>query len=66
MQIANGGYTGGVEITRSPGFVVARSNSTTPIMTSAVQRMRAGSTLQPNRRSAKPANAGPMPGSGGV
>ena len=53
----NGGYTGGVTITRSPGSVTCRSSSTTPIMTSHVVRIRAGSTVQPKRRCANAAYA---------
>jgi hypothetical protein len=51
--------------TPSPGSVVARRISTTPIMTSAVVRTRRVDA-QPNRRAANPANAVRMPGSGGV
>ena len=52
--------------TRSPGAIVARSTSTTPIMTSPVVRTRDGSISQPKRRWAKAAKAARMPGSGGV
>lgn len=53
----NGGYTGGMMTTWSPGSMIRRSISTAATDTSVVVRTRSGSTRQAHRLSAKSAKA---------
>ena len=61
-QSKNGGYTGGLITTASPGRVAARSSSTTPTPTSVTAVTAAGSRSQFQRRAANPAMARPRSG----
>ena len=61
-QSKNGGYTGGLITTASPGRVRARSSSTTPTPTSVTPVTWAVSTSQPQRRAANLATARPRSG----
>jgi len=54
---ANGGYTGGLITTASPGRVSTRSASTIPSITSVTRRIRPTAGRHPHRSSAKSANA---------
>ena len=53
----NGEYTGGLMMTRSPGRIASRSDSTMTTLMSVVVRTDDGSTVQPQEVAAKSANA---------
>jgi len=61
MCSKNGGYTGVLMITPSPGAVVSRRMASTPAMMSGIRCTRPGSTVQPCRAAANLANASPRP-----
>ena len=57
----NGGYTGVLMTTPSPGSVVSSRMASTPAMTSGTRCTRPGSTVQPCLAAANRANASPSP-----
>ena len=63
-QSKNGGYTGGLITTASPGPQHARSSPTQPVLTSVTAVTEPGSTRQPHRAAANPATASPSSGTG--
>ena len=61
MCSKNGGYTGVLMTTPSPGSVVSSRTASTPAMTSGTRCTRPGSTAQSCRAAANRANASPSP-----
>ena len=63
MCSKNGGYTGVLMTTPSPGSVARSSSASTPAITSGTRCTRPGSTVQSCLAWANAANVSPMPAS---
>ena len=61
MWAKNGGYTGVLMITPSPGSVASGRMASTPAITSGTRCTRLGSTAQPCLAAANAANVSPRP-----
>ena len=61
MCSKNGGYTGVLITTPSPGSVASRRMASTPAITSGTRWTRPGSTVQPCLAAANLANVSPRP-----
>ena len=61
MCSKNGGYTGVLITTPSPGSVASASIASTPAITSGTRCTRPGSTAQPCLAAANAANVSPRP-----
>ena len=65
MCLKNGGYTGVLMTTPSPGSVARFSSASKPAITSGTRCTMPGSTVHPCRNAANSANVAPMPASAG-